>query len=419
MLYVRFKAKNTQFREQTLSLQAGVLAHYLKTAPDGPLHLPSYVTEGFTVNNGRYAIVTRDGTLLAGSAGVTSPLTPLNPLEQRGLFVLQPVGEQPPYYGLSARALFGGRPVWVQVAFHPGNIVFDSVLEEFVQDIAWIWIPFVIVLLVVNLLVARIGLAPLRRAASQAAAIGPAAVSMRLTESGLPRDVHALVAAVNRGLDRLETAFDTQKRFIADAAHELRTPVAVLKAHVAILSKFEGHAELVDEINGLDRLVNQLLDVARLDVLQLGADNVADLTHVATEVAAHLGPAAIDKGRSIEVVAPNEPVRIRGADDYLFRALRNIVENALRYTPEGTTVSIVVANPPAISVIDRGPGVPPDLRQAIFGRFWQGGRDQSNGAAGLGMDIAARTVFAHGGIISVDDAPDGGAIFTMQFDPQA
>ena len=161
----------------------------------------------------------------------------------------------------------------MQVAFHPGNIVYDSVLEEFVQDIAWIWIPFVVILLVVNLLVARIGLAPLRMAANQAAAIGPGAASMRLTESGLPRDVHALVAAVNRGLDRLETAFDAQRRFIADAAHELRTPVTVLKAHVAILPKFEGHAQLVDEIGSLQRLVNQLLDVARLDVLQLDADN--------------------------------------------------------------------------------------------------------------------------------------------------
>ena len=105
-----------------------------------------------------------------------------------------------------------------------------------------------------------------------------------------------------------------------------------------------------------------------------------------------------------------------GASDYLFRALRNLVENALRHTPEGTTVSIVVANPPAISVIDRGPGVPLDQRHAIFRRFWQGDRDQNNGGAGLGMDIAARTVVAHGGIISVDDAPNGGAIFTMQFE---
>ncbi len=416
-LYVRFKAKNSQFREQTLGLQAGVIEHYLKTAPDGPIQLPNYVTEGFRVNNGHYSIVAANGTLLAASPGVTAPLATINRSASHGLFVLQPNEARQPYYGLSVRTYFAGRPVWVQVAFHAGNIVFDSVLAEFVQDIAWIWIPFVIVLLVVNLLVARIGLAPLRIAANQAAAIGPGAVSTRLSESGLPRDVHALVSAVNRGLDRLEVAFDAQKRLIADAAHELRTPVAVLKTHVAILSGFEGHAELICEINSLERLVNQLLDIARLDVLQLEGDSVADLTRVATEVASQLGPTAIDNGRSIEVLAPAEPVRIRGASDYLFRALRNLVENALRYTPEGTTVSIVVANPPAISVIDRGPGVPADQRHAIFRRFWQGDRDPNNGGAGLGMDIAARTVVAHGGIISVEDAPDGGAMFTMQFEP--
>jgi signal transduction histidine kinase len=238
---------------------------------------------------------------------------------------------------------------------------------------------------------------------------------MRLTESGLPADVHALVSAVNHGLDRLETAFDAQRRFIADAAHELRTPVAVLKAHMGILAKFEGHAELVEEISSLERLVNQLLDIARLDVLQVEDRDVANLTQVATDVASHLAPAAINAGRSIEVIAPECPVHIRGARDYLFRALRNIVENALRHTPEGTTVSIMVeADPPSLKVVDRGPGVHADQRHAIFRRFWQGGRDQKGGA-GLGLDIAARTVVAHGGAISVSDAPEGGAVFTMQF----
>ncbi len=415
-LYVRFKAKNSEFREQTLRNQAELIVDYVKKAPRGELELPAYVKEEFKTNNGRYAIVDNRGKLLAASPGVTAPLTVINASEGRDFFLLRPDADQPPYFGLSMKTSSGDGPMWVQVAFHAGNIVYDSVLEEFVQDIAWIWIPFVIVLLIVNLIVARVGLAPLSFAAKQAAAIGPAAVSMRLTETGLPRDVHALVSAVNHGLDRLETAFDAQRRFITDAAHELRTPVAVLKAHVDILTKFEGHAELVEEISGLERLVNQLLDMARLEVLQLENGDVAELTNVATEVASMLGPAAINAHRSIEVLAPSYPVRIRGARDYLFRALRNLVENALRHTREGTTVSIVVgANPPSIRVIDRGPGVRQDQRNVIFHRFWQGGRDQKGGA-GLGLDIAARTVVAHGGIISVDDAPEGGAVFTMQFE---
>ena len=417
-LYVRFKAKNSEFREQTLRNQAALITDYLKKAPAGPIVLPAYVIEEFKANSGRFAVVDRDGKLLAGSQGVTAPLTAISSEEPRDFFVLQPDREQP-FYGLSVRTPFNDETVWVQAAFHTGNIVYDSVLEEFVQDIAWIWIPFVLVLLIVNLIVARIGLMPLHIAARQAAAIGPGSVSMRLTESGLPADVHALVSAVNRGLDRLETAFDAQRRFIADATHELRTPVAVLKAHVGILAKFDGHAELVEEISSLERLVNQLLDIARLDVLQLEAGDVADLNQVATDVASHLGPAAINTHRSMEVLAPDEPVRIRGARDYLFRALRNIVENALRHTPEGTTVSIVVeADPPSLKVIDHGPGVRPDERNEIFRRFWQGGRDQAGGA-GLGLDIAARTVVAHGGAISVGEAPEGGAVFIMQFETLA
>ena len=413
-LYVRFKAKNFEFREQTLHNQAALITDYLKKAPEGPIALPAYLVEEFKANSGRFAVVDRSGKLLAASQGVTAPLAAINSEQPRDFFVLQPDQEQP-YYGLSVRTPFNNETVWVQVAFHTGNIVYDSVLEEFVQDIAWIWIPFVLVLLIVNLIVARIGLTPLRVAARQAAAIGPGSVSMRLTEAGLPADLHALVSAVNRGLDRLETAFDAQRRFIADATHELRTPVAVLKAHIGILSKFEGHTELVEEIGSLERLVNQLLDIARLDVLQLEANDVADLGQVATEVASHLGPAAINARRSIEVIAPDLPVHIRGARDYLFRALRNIVENALRHTPEGTTVSVVVSDePPSLKVIDHGPGVRPDQRDEIFRRFWQGGRDQ-NGGAGLGLDIAARTVVAHGGAISVSDAPEGGAIFTMEF----
>ena len=186
VLYVRFKAKNTQFHEQTLRNQAALISDFVKKIAPAPIELSSNVTEEFRANSGRYAVVDRNGHLLAASPGVTLPITAINTKAARDFFVLQPDDDQPPFYGLSVRTAYGDEPVWVQVAFHPGNIVYDSVLEEFVQDIAWIWIPFVAILLLVNLLVARIGLAPLRMAANQAAAIGPGAASMRLTETELP-----------------------------------------------------------------------------------------------------------------------------------------------------------------------------------------------------------------------------------------
>ena len=104
-LYVRFKAKNLEFREQTLRNQAGVIADYLRTAPDAPIELPAEVTEAFKVNNGRYAIVDRYGELLAASPGVTAPLAAIG--EPRHLFVLQPDQEQQPFFGLSVKTPFG------------------------------------------------------------------------------------------------------------------------------------------------------------------------------------------------------------------------------------------------------------------------------------------------------------------------
>ena len=256
----------------------------------------------------------------------------------------------PELYGFTLKGTYGSKPVWIQVAVPKGEIVFDSVLEEFVADIGWIWAPFVIGLLVTNLIVARIGLAPLRRAAAfQAESIGPGAVSTRLPKEGLPREVYSLVSSVNQALDRLEVAFHSQQRFIADAAHELRTPIAVFKAHAGVLPKSTELTSLKEEIDAIERLVNQLLDSARLDVVIVDAQDVIELNSVAQSVASQLGPMAISKGKSIEVVTASTAVVINGSQDMLACALRNLIENAIRFTAAGTAVSIEISQPPDIA----------------------------------------------------------------------
>jgi signal transduction histidine kinase len=414
LLYDRFVVTNSAIRDRTLKNDARVIGKLLRRAGEGrPLQLPDFLADNFLHDSGKFAIVTDNGVLVAGSPGVGGPLAAIDPSGNNDFFVSEGGGGHT-LYGFTRRATYGDKSVWVQVAFPRGDIVFDSVLEEFLKDIAWIWIPFVVGLLLVNLLVARIGLRPLRVAAGQAESIGKGAISTRIPENNLPIEVHKLVGAVNRGLERLEVAFHSQQRFIADAAHELRTPVAVLKAHVGILPKSDDHVSLKEEIDALDRLVNQLLDAARLDVIKVEPNDTVDLNCVAEAVASRLGPIAIDKGKSIEFVASSAPVIINAPGDFVDCALRNLVENAVRHTALGTTVKIEVARPPSIKVRDHGPGVPYSEKQEIFKRFWQGRRDRGGGA-GLGMDIVARTVSALGGTISVEDAPGGGAVFTMTF----
>ena len=289
-------------------------------------------------------------------------------------------------------------------------------LEEFIKDIGWIWVPFIIGLLGTNLLVARIGLQPLQRAAAQAEAIGPGAVSARLPEEGLPREVHALVGAVNRALDRLEIAFQSQQKFIADAAHQPRTPVAVLKAHAHILPEHDGLVAWKQEIEQpCSGSSTSFSNSARLDVVALEKGQVVELNEIARAVAAQLAPIAVGAGKSIEVAPSSGPVIINGSTDLLACALRNLVENAIRHTAPGTAVVIEISLPATLRVSDHGPGIDPQERELIFKRFWQGGRDRGGGA-GLGMDIVARSVAALGGSISISDAP-GGAVFTLEFQP--
>ena len=219
ILYVRFKSTNSTFREHTLRNEAHVISKYLKHVPgNAPLRLPPDLLQAFQEASGEYAIIDEAGTVLTATPGVTAPLSPIDSTQPRDYFVLEAqTGE--PLYGLSSAAQLNGRRVWVQVAFVASDILFDSVLQDFLEDVAWIWIPFVAILIVVNLAVTRIGLRRLRAAARQAAAIGPSDFSVRLPEQGLPSEVLALVSAINMALDRLQGELNLQRGFIADAAH--------------------------------------------------------------------------------------------------------------------------------------------------------------------------------------------------------
>ena len=406
----------TNSRERTLQGQAKLIGHLFQSAKGRDLVLPESMAPYYGDGTGKYAVLFQDETLLAGSFHVTQGFHPIDPEVNREFFFYAQPGGQPPYHGISLKLEGSSPPIWVQVAFKDNEVIFDSVLEEFVIDIAWIWLPFVGILLFINMIVIKISLKPLVTASAQASRIGPTAVSQRLTETGMPDEVLSLVRAINRALDRLEIGYKEQKAFIADAAHELRTPIAIMTTHMDILPDFEGKAALKEELGGLTRLVNQLLDNARIEGLRIKPGEAADLNALALDVAAFIAPCAIRRGKTVEVSRTERPALVNGSYDYLFRAIRNLVENAIEHTPAGTAVLIAVENPLTLIVSDCGPGIPPAEREAIFQRFWQGRRDRGGGA-GLGMAIISRTVAAHGGTIEIGDRNGGGAKFTLTFPP--
>ena len=253
-------------------------------------------------------------------------------------------------------------------------------------------------------------------------------VERRLMTSGLPffdpetgrfsglrgtaRDVTELHRAERIRAEQEER----QRAFVADVAHELRTPLAILRTKLDNLQDEAAAAALRDEVDAMTRLVSQMLAFARYELFRPATGESADLREVCTAVATHLAPIAIYDDRSIEVLADGPPVVVNGSPQALEQAIRNLVENAVRYAPPQSTVTVRITDEPAIHVIDRGTGVPEERRGTIFERFDRA--DRRGDGAGLGLAIVKRIADAHGASVEIYDPPGGGAAFCMRFPGQ-
>lgn len=263
------------------------------------------------------------------------------------------------------------------------------------------------------LVVMRRALAPLRAASQQAAAIGPHAPGLRLTTDDIPVEVRPLVEAINAALDRLDQALAAQRRFTGDAAHELLTPLAVLRANIDTLGDTKSAGDLRQEVTAMSDVVNQLLELSELETMEPGNGVEIDLREICTEVVARMAPIAIGQQKSVAFTGPAHPVMVVSCPKAAGRALRNLIENAIDHTGPETTVEVELRDDAIIRVIDKGPGVPLDQRDMIFQRFWRG-PDRRRPGVGLGLAIVKQFVQTYQGELKIDDAPGGGAIFSMR-----
>jgi signal transduction histidine kinase len=271
-----------------------------------------------------------------------------------------------------------------------------------------------LLLLAIDIVIFRRALWPLLQASHQAKNISPARTDVRLPVDPIPTEIRPLVSAVNQALDRLEEGFRAQREFTADAAHELRTPIAVLRTRLDTLADQKTTEALRQDVEGMCRVVGQLLDVAESDTFVVAPAERADLHVVCAEVVESVAPLAIAQGKEISLDAAEEPVWVNGNADMLYRAVRNLVENAVRHTREGTAVELVVKADGTVTVLDRGPGIRDDDREFLFRRFWRRDRRRA-GSAGLGLSIVRRIAEAHMATITVENRKSGGASFSLRF----
>jgi len=245
----------------------------------------------------------------------------------------------------------------------------------------------------------------------EADAISPREPGRRLDASTAPKELLPLVRGFNAALDRLEVELGRRKRFVADVAHELRTPLAVVSLRVDALAQAEGKEELRRGVAGLTHLVSQMLDLERLSLAGWGH---ADLDLVATtrDVVADLAPMAIDRGYDLALEAPEAPVVVAGELHAIMRAITNLVGNAIVHGGGQGQILVTIGADRTIEVADQGRGVPAALEPRLFEPFSRG--DSSVEGSGLGLHLAREIMIAHGGDLRLMPA-ERGARFRMKF----
>lgn len=291
-----------------------------------------------------------------------------------------------------------------------GFVIARSLLLTFGTVILPSLVPMIIATLVATPIVVRAALAGLGGVVDHAERIDVGQPGARLPVSGVPAEVGPLVAAVNDALGRLDEGYARQQRFLAAAAHELRTPIAILHTRIQSLPSSDEQTRLLEDVARLSTLADQLLDLQRLGHQIRPADRV-DLVELGRRVAADLAPLAIAAGYELAFEGATAPVWVTGDRPSLERALMNLVQNAIEHGGRRGTITMRATADGTLEVVDEGAGIPAAERERVFEPFARlHPRDRG---AGLGLHLVREVVRLHHGEVSVADAPGSGALFRI------
>lgn len=395
------------------------------TRPD----LPTYVLERFQElqrsqgSSDELQVISDTGSVLAASGGLMGEAS----LVTGGALVRVAAGVP-----VRGDATIDG-VIYRFVGIHAGNpgghtVVAATPIRQ-VHDtesaLLGVYVPLAIlaaaIAAVAGMAIARSSLAPLRAFASEADAIGSLDLSQRLSTPPTADEIGRLGATLNRMLDRLDAALRRERQLTAEVGHELRTPLAIIRAETELLlvrvSEEAAIASLESVLEEIDRttgVIDDMLLLARADAeVAFDHPDRVELGALARTVAARFSVLAAGRGLSLE--ASGEGC-VEGDPRGMERAITNLVENALRHTPVGGTVRLRVQQRDrgALLVVDdSGPGVPPDALGLLFDRYARAGPHK--GAAGLGLSIVAAVAASHHGSVRARNRPEGGLEISVEF----
>ena len=306
--------------------------------------------------------------------------------------------------------------VWLRLARSRSDVtaLTNTFFAQSLEELGWAALAMLVVMVITAVSIVRFSLLGLRRVAAQAERITFDNLGhQRLAGSSAPAEVQPLIAAVNHALDSIRAGAVAQRDFSIHAAHELRTPLADLKLRLEGLASDPDRDAAMQDIDAMARLIEQLLQIARLDGSTTFSLQSLRLGETIAQILQDAAPRLVSAGWSLEADGLDLPVRVIGDSTLIGMIVRNLLDNVRKHTPSGTCVKVSISNDGTLLFADTGPGLPREFPCSGFARFVRGNDDARSGS-GLGLSICDTAMRRRRGTFSREPAV-GGATFRMTF----
>lgn len=380
------------------------------------VHLEGAQAFGFDAffANLKYRVLDAQGRVVASSEARRDSLLPDVPLAQQDGFYEVRALDGVPFHLAAWHHTARGQPYVVQLGRSDGfaELAREAISPAVLETVGLLATLSAIVFAVVGARAIRGVLKPIRAAVQSAGQVGEGNLSARLPEAGMPSEIRPLLAEFNAVLERLQQAFGEQQRFFANAAHELKTPLALMRSQLDQPGAADT-STLLAQVDAMGRRVQQLLLMAETaDRTRLRKQRLA-MGEALDGAVRYLAWKAERRGVVLQFVEPAEVVWQEADAGAVFVLVKNLLENAIDFTPTGGSVTLVLTAT-GFRVDDEGPGVPPEHRLLVFERFWRTTTHGREGA-GLGLALCHEVAQAHGWRIACSESEPGGARFEVSF----